>query len=189
MTDRDEEPGAVEGLAALRGGPSAPAGLEDRTVARLRAEGLLGGGGGRRRWIGGVLGVAAGLGGFVLGRVSARVAAPVGTTGGGTRRWMLLLLEDDRYQRPAVGREGERAAEYGRWLTGLRREGREVTGAELGTPALLVGSPEGAEMDGGLGGLSGYFVIGAGSAAEARAVAGTCPHLRYRGTIVVRPLL
>jgi len=37
-------------------------------------------------------------------------------------------------------------------------------------------------------GISGYFVIDAASWEDAVAVARTCPHLRYGGRIILRPV-
>lgn len=85
---------------------------------------------------------------------------------------------------------------YGQWAGALAREGSLVAGEKLDETGMLLEIPGGAGtmLPGGddgspLGRLGGYFVISAGDRAEALAIAGTNPHLRHGGRIVVRPIV
>ncbi|HSM07851.1 MAG TPA: YciI family protein [Gemmatimonadota bacterium] len=109
-------------------------------------------------------------------------------------QYVLLLYEDEDF-RPAHD-EDALVAEYGQWAGALAREGSLVAGEKLDETGMLLEIPGGAGtmLPGGddgspLGRLGGYFVISAGDRAEALAIAGTNPHLRHGGRIVVRPIV
>jgi hypothetical protein len=103
----------------------------------------------------------------------------------------LMLYEDAGYQAP-VGEDDHaaRVAEYGGWARKLAGEGRLVDGAELLNQGVLL-HRERPRADGVPGSdeglLAGYFVIRAASLEEAERVAAECPHLKYGGTVSVRP--
>ncbi len=109
-------------------------------------------------------------------------------------RYVLLLYEGEDF-RPSAG-EDALVAEYRGWAMGLAREGSLVAGEKLEESGVLLEMPaaEGTALPGGvhgspLGRLGGYFVISAADRAEALAIAGTNPHLRHGGRIVVRPIV
>jgi hypothetical protein len=165
-----------------------PAGLEHRVRQSLRARGRL-----RPRtpsWLWpGTLAAAAVL------VVAAYVA---GARSGGTtpvvegRSYVLLLYEDSTFDgsRP----EGELVAEYSRWAAALRDRGMLRVGEKLDAggqiletgPDSIVVRPD--DVTGGPATLSGLFIIQARTDAEAIAIAAGCPHLKYRGRIVLRPI-
>ncbi|HEX9581686.1 MAG TPA: hypothetical protein VF970_11335 [Gemmatimonadales bacterium] len=176
-------------LNALDREVTPPAVLEARVRRTLRARGLL-----ARRAAGWrqMLAIAAAvtlmLAGYAVGkRASTGPAAAAGT------RYVLFLYEDARFDtsRP----EAELVAEYGTWARALRERGQLDLGEKLAdqvmtvdpdsaaTPATALGAPLAA------GGVSGFFVIRAAGDQEALAIARTCPHLKYGGRVMVRPIV
>lgn len=144
-------------------------------------------------------------GGYWLGAIAGgssrdtdrRAGEPAGASADSVvaeTQYVLLLYEGDDF-RPSAG-EGALVAEYRGWAVGVAREGSFVAGEKLDETGILLEVPgsEGAALPGGddgspLGRLAGYFVISAADRAEALAIAGTNPHLRHGGRIVVRPIV
>jgi hypothetical protein len=135
-----------------------------------------------------VLGTALGAGWGARGE-RARAAALAGATAPapGAPRFALLLYRDPARPEPAGIGHDALVAEYRAWARDVARRGHAVSGEELDERALAVGrlAPSGGE-----GGplLVGFFVVSARSAEEAAAIARSCPHLRYGGAVVVRPI-
>lgn len=153
-----------------------PAGLEDRVVAALRADGRLAP---KRapRWqalAAAALFVVSVAGAFSAGRLSMTPAQA------GDK--YLLLLYGAEAVTPAE--ESARFAEYSSWAGRLQSE-RRLDGAERLGPAMrLAGSS--------MPGLSespqplGFFLVRAASFDEASAIAADCPHVKHGGSVVVR---
>jgi hypothetical protein len=109
--------------------------------------------------------------------------------------FVLLLYEDASF---AAGRtERDLVAEYAAWARSLDRRGALVMGEKLGETShrLRGGNGRGGgptvdriQVTSDLGQLAGLFVIRADDEAAALAIARTCPHLRYGGSVVVRPV-
>jgi hypothetical protein len=103
-------------------------------------------------------------------------------------RWLLLLYEDSTFHPAPLAREPDRVAEYRAWAERIGA----VDGAELDPGAWLIESDGSArppeQVDPAWGRVAGYFVIGAAGPDQARAVAATCPHLKYRGRVILRAL-
>lgn len=133
-------------------------------------------------------------GGYWLGAIGGGADVLVETDPANEARWVLLLYEGEDF-RPSADEEGL-VAEYRAWAVGLAREGMLVAGEKLDETGTLLEAPGGggSALPGGdhgspLGRLGGYFVIAAADRAEALAIAGTNPHLRHGGRIVVRPIV
>lgn len=135
--------------------------------------------------------------GVAFGMQLSQQAGEVGQTVTATHRddtrpaFALMLYEDAGYQAP-VGEDenAARIAEYSGWARKLAGEGRLVDGAELLNEGVLLhrGRPRTDGVPGSEEGLlAGYFVIRAASLEEAERVAADCPHLKYGGTVSVRP--
>jgi hypothetical protein len=156
-----------------------PPTLEDRTVRRLRDEGLLDMPARvrspRRTWrrlAAAVVVFAAGAasGMWVSGR-DASVPQP---------RFLLLLHGAST----AAGDEEQTAvAAYREWAVALRNQGRYVAGERLGAQAAVV--PEGGDT---ADAVQGYFVVSATSLDDAAVVAASMPHVARGGRVVVRPI-
>src|SRR5688572_19373106 len=114
------------------------------------------------------------VGRFTVGRPSAGSDSP---------RYLLLL-----YGQPADGS----TEEYRRWAGTVRARGHLVSGDELADSTWVVRSGEVGNEVGSPGPsdptLVGFFIVSAGNADEARALARECPHARRGGTIVVRAI-
>jgi hypothetical protein len=78
-----------------------------------------------------------------------------------------------------------RAAEYGEWARSLSARGIAVSGDELTSHAELVTNARAAAFP-DLTSVGGYFIVEAADDGAAAALAHTCPHIKYGGSIVVR---
>ena len=181
----DNEPDSpLEETARLREKPVPPAKLESRVVAALRAEGLI-----RARPVwslpAGPARIAASLLIFVAGAVAGRAVPPEWFTdrqAASTQPRYLLFLAGDVI--PAAD-GSSRAAEYGEWARSLIARGVAVSGDELRSHAEIVTNNRTATFP-DLASVGGYFLIEASDDTTAAALARTCPHVKYGGSIVVR---
>lgn len=148
--------------------------LKSRVIATLTSAGALAPAEMRAtssaRWA--ALLAAALIAGFLVGRVERASASDV-------PRYLLLLYEDSTYRddRPVA----EIIAEYARWADSLRKADVLEVGEKLADVA--VGSPRRDQAS-----PTGFFVIRAGDANTARAIAASSPHVRYGGAIVAHPI-
>jgi hypothetical protein len=130
-----------------------------------------------------------------LGVALAGAAASQGGEGQpAAPRYLLLLNEDASYDSSKVPGQADRVGEYQAWAASLGERGKLAGGEKLkdeGTvlhrTSMRAVSP--SELPAGKpGGLAGYFIISAADAREALEIAKSCPHLKYGGTVVVRPI-
>ncbi len=197
MTESNEEltPDERSAIDALPREALPPAGLEDATVAALRARGLLASGRARRRWRGVqlVAGLAAATSLFLGGLALGRRAAETGDGGRTGPRYLLLLYEGPEYARPQAEQEQERVMEYGNWAR-THAAGGQIEGGEklkdedaevvIGSNGRVSTTPP----DPAATRLAGFFLIRATDESSALAIAKTCPHVRYGGSIVIREI-
>jgi hypothetical protein len=186
-----EERAAIDGLPR---GAVPPRGLEDATVAALRARGLLAPTRSplRRRGIQLIAGLAAAATLFLGGLLLGRRGVATGESGGGAPRFVLLLYEGSGYAQPRPGQEMERVREYGAWARVHAAKG-EIEGGEKLKDAgeILIesdGSVTTAPPASRLDRLAGFFLIRAPDGTSALAIAKSCPHVRYGGSIVIREI-
>jgi hypothetical protein len=195
MNEHNDELSAGERRALdelAREAPPPPA-VEKRILAALAGRGLLRAQRERTRsraWLPATAAAAALVlfaAGFALGRGSGviREAAP------GSPRFALFLLrgEERLPQRPEE--EAGRVEEYRAWAQGLAGAGRFVTGEKLEDRAERVASSRSTaaeETAVSADEIRGFFIVSATDLADALAVARGCPHLRYGGRILVRPI-
>ena len=172
-------------LASLTGEEPADASAEQQTVEALRRAGRLG-----KRPMSGwkarvLLQMAAGLvlllGGLWWGRKGGG-SQPSGAT---APRFALLLLEDSTFLGVRAVGHDSLVAEYSAWAGELARRGSLVLGEELESSSYPMGTATAA----GTERVTGLFVIAAPNLDAALAVARRCPHLRYGGGIIVRPIV
>lgn len=156
-----------------------PGDHEDRTVAALKVRGLLGA---RRRPA-------------ALPRALAAAAAAVLLFAAGTAagRWssagaavspdfILLLRAGSETPPESPDEEMRRVNEYASWAQDARRRGL-LTGEKLADDGRFLG---GGSAPGAAEHVQGYFLLHAASYEQAAALAATCPHVRYGGSIEVR---
>jgi hypothetical protein len=98
-------------------------------------------------------------------------------------RYMLLLAGDET---PTTD-NASRAEEYGAWARDLSMKGIPVDGEELIGTATLISTRGAALSD--LANVGGFFIIEAENDAAAAALAQTCPHVKYGGSVVVRKVV
>ncbi len=179
MQDEPLTPEEQAALAALRREASPPPHLEDRVVAGLRDAGALrlDGSGSTlwRRWLlRAVAAVVLLASGVVLGRATMGPSSSPGSAS-----YLLLLYGD-----ASLSGKSEQLlyAEYAAWADGLRNRRQLIAAERLRPEARVVGDPTATRTP-----PVGFFLIHAESFEAAAATAAACPHIKYGGTIVVRP--
>ena len=162
-----------------------PPGVEDRLVGRLRDRGDIKS---KRRvpvWLAG-LGLAA-----AAALVVTLLRRPDGA-GNQEPQFLLLIAEDARYTPPSDSSDARaRVTEYTEWAGRLAGAGRLISAGELayaGTDVRAEGRTA-SVIDTQAGAVSGYFLVHAKSLAQAEQLAAESPHLKYGGTVVVRPII
>ena len=182
-------------LRDLRPRPEPPPELEERVVRSLRSKGLIeqtstGDAHMKKHYaVMAIVAVAALLAGFVAGQRLDH--APMVADGDSLEQFVMLLYENDSYQYPEEGRMAERIGEYSQWAREVAATGKLVAGEKLADDGLLVApgrSPTPTIPVAEQGIIGGYFIIRAEDADEAAALAATCPHVRYGGTVSLRRL-
>jgi hypothetical protein len=153
-----------------------PREVEERVLRRLREDGAFG----RRgvaRW---PLAAAASLVFFLAGwSVGVRRSAPVPDP----RPLYMLLLYDVTPTPPEE--EAARVSEYGAWARRVGAGGNLKGAEKLKDETIVLGPAFAGREEGTLG---GFFVIAAETRERALEIARGCPHLRYGGRVVVRPV-
>ena len=105
---------------------------------------------------------------------------------GDAPRFALFLLEDSTFLGTRTVGHDSLVAEYSAWAGRLAESGNLVLGEELGADTWPLGTALLANPSPGQ--ITGFFVVTARTESEALAIARSCPHLRYGGGIVVRPI-
>ena len=162
-----------------------PSSLEDKTMQRLKAKGLL-----RistkTRYLSWMVGIAASVAAFFLGifyqqQTNYNDMATIESTKG----YMLLLHEDQSFQ---SGDPMEMFNEYARWMENAMEQGVQITGQELNPEATLV--TKSGELEKQTEEVTtGFFIVEAESMDEAIKIAKANPHVKYGGTIEVKPYM
>jgi hypothetical protein len=154
--------------------------LEERVVRSLRRRGLVVGPPSiRSRVIYAIAAAAVFAAGLFAGRAMGgdrQAAAPE------LPRFALLLYSDTAAAAPV----DVPAAEFIAWVRGLRAEGERISGEELSRSAREVGASSAArehEL------LVGFFILEAADLDAAARIAGSSPHARHGGRVVVRPIV
>jgi hypothetical protein len=182
--DHDQhDAGWRERLAALAVPETGDPTAEDRAVKALQAAALL-----RTRSRGQpvtriLLPLAAAVVLFWSGGRWARRGA--GTPDGRMPQYVLLLLEDSTFRGGAQVGHDSLVAEYSAWAGELAGTGNLIMGEELDPAAYPLGN---VTLE-GVNRVTGLFVITAESLEKAMGIARSCPHLRYGGGLVVRPIV
>ena len=183
MNDQTDEPLSADEAAAFAALPreiDPPAELEQRVVAGVRPARRVGSP--VRTWQRAALGLAAAAVVFVSGYVTATRMAQ--TSGSSLDGRYLLLLYDTPGTPTGDPAQGERMfAEYSAWYTRAHAAGQVEQGEKLEDAAETLGPAVAASRA-----PSGFFVVKARSLDDAVAISRECPHTRYGGTVVVRPI-
>jgi hypothetical protein len=183
MNEHELTPEEERALKALGGAAPPPPSLEEATLARLRAEGLVRARP-RRGAVPRLLAAAAALALFAAGLAVGRrtVQSGAANAGDSASRYVLFLYDAPNEPAMSDAQMQERVSEYRDWAIDLRRRGATIRGEKLRRDRSERLGPA-APGDAPLG---GYFVIEAKDWESAMRVARSCPHLKHGGTIEVR---
>jgi len=184
MTEED----ITRALAAAQEDRTPPPELESATIAALRSRSLVGRRG--RTWRSAMLVqiaalTAAILAGVWIGETWTSRPAPTGS------RFLLLLYLDAEYQATDAAGDVAREAEYSAWIRALARAGHATMGQKIAWGGIeLRGNRPPVELSTAPtpDAARGFFIIVADDEQAALAIAETCPHLKYGGRVVVRPI-
>jgi hypothetical protein len=115
--------------------------------------------------------IAAAVALVVIGAIAGRASARFEPT-------HVILIQDDA----AGGDEQARIREYGAWARDLRIRGERLddTRETLRSGAAVRSSAARAHA------IGGFFLIDAGSEADAERIARSCPHIRHGGSVELR---
>ena len=102
-----------------------------------------------------------------------------------TKGYMLLLHEDKDF---APGDQMEMFEEYKAWMENTFAKGIKITGQELKDEATLVKGEELKTINSDVR-TTGYFLVEANSLDDAIKVAQENPHIKYGGSIEVKPYM
>jgi hypothetical protein len=106
--------------------------------------------------------------------------------------FMILLRDGAAYQASRSDEEHRaRVAEYGAWARDLARQGLLIEADELSNTQWTISNGQVRQRPIRAGRehtIVGYFLIRARNVDEAVAIAKQCPHVRYRGSVDVRPI-
>jgi hypothetical protein len=156
-----------------------------RPDARERLENAIGGSSRRTApsWMRGLL-IAAG---FVLAMaLGYGVASWRGSQRDATQQYLLLLYDTDATSHMSPADMSTIMREYSVWARGLRSRGELVRGDKLADTTIAWIGGEVAAVGGER--VGGFFLIRAGSADEARAIASECPHVKHGGRLELRAI-
>lgn len=180
MDDDSISPGLKRRLVEMQQHVEAlPATLEDHVVERLRREGAFARSRFGIKWLA-IAATAAVLfiAGFFTGRTGAKPSVP-------EFNYVFLLEEGSSYHRATQDAETQRrVTEYREWASTLRSRGVDISGLKLQERGTVFGESDAASFNE----LAGLFMLKAKNMEEARHIAETCPHIRYGGGIVIRPI-
>lgn len=162
--------------------------VENRIVGALRDRGLIRTAAVRARIMPRLAAAAAGLALLAVGFAAGRGVTPPADLASAEPRFALLLLRGSEQPLQNPEEEAGRVAEYGSWAGRLAEAGRFVTGEKLENQGEQLGAPGGAARSVPEDEVQGFFIISAKNFEDALAIARQCPHLRYGGTVLVRPI-
>jgi hypothetical protein len=156
--------------------------IEETLVAELRKRGALRRGRSRAWWRAGAGAAAAAaffVGGAIYGRSGVSATPP-------QAHWVLLLREGREDRSVSAEESRRRVQEYANWARSNIANGL-IGGEKLGGGVLLHAGSESSIVHTPES-LAGYFLLQPVDVAKARAIALTCPHLRYGGEIELRAI-
>jgi len=175
--------GEREIMKKLYGEHTPPPELESRTVGALKRRGLFGipmANPWPRRMA--FLTGAAAL--YILGFFSPSIVGMFETAPPASGEFLLLLHETPASMNAS---ETDQVREYTMWARQLAEAGTLKSGEKLGeTLSSLSGDGTSSTGHAGVGDISGFFLLYAPTFEDAMAIARTCPHLRYGGSIELR---
>lgn len=186
MEESNLTPEEKSALDALPKTSPLPEGLEQRIVFQLESEGLIRKSTSMQRILPWAASIAASILFFFIGSSLAKnnfQEVQINPEQG----YMLILHEDERFQ---PGDPMEMFQEYAAWMNTINEMGVKITGQELDNRATVL-TTESIQTRGEetVKRTTGYFIIEAESEADALSIAKQNPHLKYGGTIELKPFI
>ena len=175
-------------LRAANSGPEPPSSLEQRVVDSLRHHGVLAANSSRRlRWAWALSFVTACALCFGTGVLfESHGIAPKES---GANHYVMFLMHSGSVATYGSAEDTRLEREYSAWAQQERMSHHLIGGEKLKPTSVFLSGPQGDhEVQTRDTDLGGYFVITAPSLEAAAAIARTCPHLKYGGAVVVRPV-
>lgn len=170
---------------ALKRENTPPLHLEDKIIDQLSKNNLIKTNQrADKHWIGWIGAIAASLIMFYLGTLyhqpnnSNMTIEP-------TKGYMLILHEDETF---TPGEPMDMFNEYKAWMENTFEKGVKITGQELKNEAIIV-DQAGERIEDIANRTTGYFILEANSLEDAVSVAKANPHVKYGGSIEVKPYM
>lgn len=165
-----------------------PAQLEEKIIVRLAEEGLLQKKNTSKAYLKIAVAIAAGvlvfMGGLYFGKERSETSVAIDPEHG----YMLILYEDQNFKQ---GNPSEMAIEYGQWMQNAIDGGINMTGHELNAKGAIIDGQKRVVMlaDNQEKRTTGYFILEASSFEKAINMAMNSPHIKYGGTMEIRPII
>lgn len=133
------------------------------------------------RWVAAAaVAIATFFGGYYVGSGENQVLNPEET-------YVLLLHEDERF---SPGDPRKMFEEYSNWMANAQADGIGIDGQELAPQAVVVSQGNLTPRDENANNrVTGYFIVEAASMEEAVSIAQNNPHIKYGGSIEVKPFM
>lgn len=162
--------------------------LEGKVISELEHHGLLQSGKYIPFYVKAIVGIAASMVFFIAGLQYGRTLDAGGVNINPENGYILLINEDTNFQ---PGDPLEMFNEYSIWMENIAKKGIKIKGQELKGEVATVraeGNTVGYQ-DVSSKRTTGYFLVEARSPEEALSIAQANPHLKYGGTIDVKPFI
>ena len=163
-----------------------PVSLEKRVVNRLKEEQLINYQKKKQNYLKTMASIAAGILLFFSGIGFERIINKNGLEIEPAMGYMLLLHEDERF---AAGDPAEMFNEYKEWMTVTHQLGVKISGQELKNETIIVDKNGVSPLETQKRRTTGYFILEAENLQEAVQVARQNPHVRYGGSIEIKPYM
>ena len=152
----------------------------------LKAEGLIAQPGSRQKWLPWATSVAASLLFFLVGNFWGKASVQEARIN--PEQGYVMLLHEDENFRP--GDPMEMFNEYAAWMNTIDQMGVKITGQELQNYATILTATSTKRYGENVSKrTTGYFIIEAENESEALKIAQQNPHLKYGGTIELKPFI
>ena len=163
-----------------------PRSLEKNILNKMKKEGLLAEKANRQVYWKWSMSLAASILLFISGIYFERINTSEMIEIEPTKGYVLLLHEDNRF---SPGDPMEMYTEYNTWMTETFEKGVKITGQELKEEAVLVDQGGQTSTASAERRTTGYFILEAENLEMAVQVAQKNPHIKYGGTIEVKPYM
>ena len=160
--------------------------LEKKVVNRLKEEQLINDQNRKPKYLKTIASVAAAIVLFLSGIAFERSINKTNLQLDPTKGYMLLLHEDEGFM---AGDPTKMYQDYKKWLTVTHQLGVKISGQELKQETIVVDKNGVSPIEVQKKRTTGYFILEAESLQEAVQIARQNPHVRYGGSIEIKPYM